>query len=110
MRTLLSILAGVLIAEAPVARPLIDVNVVIPAAAIFISLVTLILSTNDRRRRDDKEELIDLRKKVVNLTADNERIVNERDRFQQQYFTQLEKTAKVNRDRIDSDKLSSRDD
>lgn len=54
-----------------------------PSAAILISVATLVLSSNDKRRQADRDELRELRRKV-------ERLERERDDFERKYMTVLE--------------------
>lgn len=59
-------------------------------AAILISLFTFVISSNDRRHRDDAEELREARATI-------ERLQQERDHFERRYFEVLEENARLRR-------------
>lgn len=70
------------------------------AAAIFISLFTFVMSSNDRRHRDDREELKELQERVERLTRerdDFERRFNETER---KYYAVLEENSTLRRGNV----------
>lgn len=60
------------------------------AAAIFISLFTFVMSSNDRRHRDEREELHELRTEIEHLRES-------RDDYQRRYFNALAELDSIRR-------------
>ena len=60
------------------------------AAAICISLFTFMMSTNDRRHKDDSEELHELRQKVGRLETSY-------DDLERRYYTVLDENLRLRR-------------
>lgn len=83
-----------LLTEAP--RPLVDGQTIIVLLTIVISLTTLVLTSNDRRRRSDHEEITELSSECERLTADNKRLKAEKDELERKYYNALEDLRRHN--------------
>jgi hypothetical protein len=69
----------------------------VAAAAIVISLFTFVMSTNDRRHRDDREELKELQERNERLTRERDDFERRFNEMERKYYAVLEENSTLRR-------------